>query len=161
MSQNAQPTERFSRALASIRDWTYPPEVHLQEIPAPTRIAPLSVALEARVPASLRAPGPGAGTGGPAVPAGDSGDLAAGSFILLHDPNPPGVWGGDMRIVTVVKAQLEAELGSDPLLGEVAWTWLAEALDTEMPAPLHLAGTVTRTLSESFGDLRPRGSEVG
>ena len=43
-------------------------------------------------------------------------------------------------------------MATDPLLGEVAWTWLIEALEAhgaEYAAP---SGTVTKVASESFGE---------
>jgi hypothetical protein len=134
--------QRFVDILTSLRDAEIPPEAKLTEIPAPQRIAPYAVALDAQVAQAHR-------------------ELATGSFIVLHDPQAPPVWDGDTRVVTLVKADLESEMGADPLLGEVAWTWLAEALDSIGPLPAALSGTVTRTLGESFGGLRPMGSSVG
>jgi hypothetical protein len=134
---------RFVAALESIRAASWPREVELEEIPAPTRAAPFAVALEARVPAD------------------ELPDPASGSFVLLHEPDGHVVWHGDFRIVTVAKAELEPELSQDPFVAEVAWSYLAEALEEGLPAPAELAGTVTRTVSESFGSLRGRGSRVG
>jgi hypothetical protein len=112
----------------------------LTEIPAPTGISPFALAVEARIGAQ---------------------DVACGSFVLLHNPDPPEVWEGDLRAVTLSRAEVEEEMGADPLLGEVAWTWLTEVLDAAGPLPAALSGTVTRTLSEGFGALRPRGATVG
>jgi hypothetical protein len=89
------------------------------------------------------------------------GEDASGSFVLLHDPDPPEVWEGDLRVVVVGKASIEEEMGADPILAEVAWTWLTEVLDAIGPLPAALSGTVTRTMSESFGALRPRGTSFG
>lgn len=115
----------------------------MAETEAPHRIAPFAVALSGSIPAS-------------------HGDLAAGSFILFHDPKPPHVWGGDLRIVTLARAEVEvAGYGEDPALPEVIWTTLAGTLDAIGPLPHELAGSVTRTLTESFGSLRPRGHRVG
>ena len=35
---------------------------------------------------------------------------------------------GTYRIVTFVRAGLESDLGNDPLLGQVGWSWLQDAL---------------------------------
>ncbi|MDR3203107.1 MAG: DUF3000 domain-containing protein [Bifidobacteriaceae bacterium] len=142
MNAQPQPTPRFQQALESIRAGTWPAEAILTEIPAPTRVAPFSAAIDARIE--------GAGA-----------DLSAGSFVLLHDPERPVVWEGDLRVVSLARAELEPEMGADPFLAEVAWGWLAEALETLGPLPAAFSGTVTRTLSESFGTLRPRGESVG
>jgi hypothetical protein len=140
----AQAPPRFVEALESIRRADVPQEVELDEIPAPTRAAAFAVALEACLPA-----------------ADDSSDTASGSFVLLHEPAGHIVWDGDFRIVTVAKADLEPELGADPFVAEVAWSYLAEALELESLMCSELAGTVTRTVSESFGSLKARGVKVG
>jgi hypothetical protein len=137
---------RFVEALESIRAAALPREVELEEIPAPTRAASFAVALEARLPAQGD---------------GDADDTASGSLVLLHEPGGHLVWDGDFRIVTVAKADLEPELASDPFVAEVAWSYLAEALDLESLPCSELAGTVTRTVSESFGSLKGRGTTVG
>ncbi|MDR2565656.1 MAG: DUF3000 domain-containing protein [Bifidobacteriaceae bacterium] len=137
------PPARFVEALESIRRADLPSQAVLEEIPAPVRAAPFAVAIEARLPAA------------------DDSDCSSGSFVVLHEPDGHTVWEGDFRIVTVARAELEPEMGADPFLAEVAWSYLAESLDMESLAMGHLAGTVTRTLSESFGDLKMRGSSVG
>jgi hypothetical protein len=136
------PTARFAEALESVRALRLRPDAAVTEIPAPSRIAPFAFAVEARI-------------------GGEDGAEASGSFVLLHNPDPPAVWEGDLRVVTLAKADVEEEMGPDPLLAEVAWTWLTEALDAAGPLPAVLSGTVTRTQSESFGSLRPRGTTVG
>ncbi|MDR1117942.1 MAG: DUF3000 domain-containing protein [Bifidobacteriaceae bacterium] len=143
-STSAPVPERFVEALESIRAADLPREVDLEEIPAPTRAAPYAVALEARI-------------------GGDEEDAesASGSLVVLHEPGGHLVWDGDFRIVTVAKADLELELGDDPFLAEVIWSYLAEAVDLESLRGSELAGTVTRTVSESFGALRDRGLRVG
>ncbi|MDR1634590.1 MAG: DUF3000 domain-containing protein [Bifidobacteriaceae bacterium] len=140
---NDQPPARFVEALESIRRAELPSQAVLEEIPAPVRAASFAVAIEARLPGA------------------DDSDCSSGSFVLLHEPEGHAVWEGDFRIVTVARAELEPELGADPFLAEVAWSYLAESLDMESLAMGHLAGTVTRTLSESFGGLKMRGSSVG
>ncbi|MDR1799181.1 MAG: DUF3000 domain-containing protein [Bifidobacteriaceae bacterium] len=142
MKTSALPDSRFAEALESIRA-ARTDQVVLEEIPAPARAATYAVALEAR------------------VPGGDGEDAAAGSIIVLHEPGGHVVWEGDFRIVTVAKALVEPELGADPFLAQVAWCWLAESLDTAGIGFSHLAGTITRTVSETFGDLKVRGDQVG
>jgi hypothetical protein len=111
--------------------------LHLEEIPAPARLAPYAVALEAE------------------VRDGDD-ELATGRFILLYDPEPPVVWDGMFRVVTYIRAQLEPEMGNDALLGSVAWTWLVEALEKHHAHYSAAGGTATRVLSESYGTLADR-----
>jgi len=137
----AAPNDRFAEVLNSLRHAAIPSHALTTEIPAPTRIAPFAVALEAKVPGGER-------------------PLATGSFIVLHDPDPPSAWQGDVRVICATKAEVESEMAEDPLFSEVVWTWLTEALDTAGPLPCALAGTVTKTMDESFGGLRPRGTHV-
>lgn len=106
----------------------------LGEVPAPRSAAPFAVALgaETRPEHSVR---------------------ATGRFMLLHDPSAPEAWGGEFRIVTFVRAELDEAMGYDPLLSTVAWDWLTEALNEEDAAHGRLGGTATRILKESFGSL--------
>ena len=134
----------FVDALHALRDRRLRSEVRLTEVPAPARIAPYAVALSAEI----------------AAPGSDDEDLASGRFVLLHDPDGQEAWEGTFRAVTLVRANLEAELGADPLLCEAAWSWVEESLHA-LDAPFHaLGGTVTRIVSESFGALAERPSQV-
>jgi hypothetical protein len=155
----------FLFALGTLRTARCRSELRLEEIPAPSRLAPFAVALGAEV---LVPGGPG-GAGavhGPAAaafaPAAGSDDveLATGRFILLHDPDGSAVWDGEFRIVTYIRAQLEPEMGNDEMLGSVAWTWLVEALDNHAAPYRSAGGTATRVLSESFGTLADRPNSI-
>lgn len=134
----------FEEALLSLRGHRQRPELRLEEVPAPTRIAPFALALTAEVnpttdPESM---------------------LGSGRFVVLHDPAGQSAWNGSFRIIVMARAQLEDELGADPLLGEVGWAWLTDALATAGAGYHSLSGTVTRVLSESFGGLALRDREV-
>ena len=59
----------------------------------------------------------------------DGEEVATGRLILLHDPAGHDAWDGTLRLVTYVTAELEPEIATDPLLSEVAWSWLIDALD--------------------------------
>jgi hypothetical protein len=134
----------FARALDELHGARLRPEVRLTEVPAPQRIAPYAVAMTADV----------------LDPRDHDEELASGRFVLLHDPSEPEPWGGQWRAVTFARAELEPEFATDPLLGEVGWTWLTDALDArgvDYGAP---AGTVTRVVSESFGGLADRAPSV-
>jgi hypothetical protein len=144
-----QAPARFVEALESVRAAALAARgrmrIELEEIPAPVRLAPFALALEARAP----------------DPADPGREAASGSAVVLHEPGGHPVWEGDFRFVTVAKAQVETELGGDPFLAEVAWSYLAEALETESLPFSVLAGTVTRTVSEFFGTLSSRPLAVG
>lgn len=153
----AQLPADFLSALRSLRAAVGRPELRLQEIPAPARLAPYAVALEAEVlePAARGPKAAGVGET-PAPPP----ELATGRFILLHDPEPPSVWQGTFRIVTYIRARLEPEMAEDSLLGSVAWTWLVEALEKHHADYTAAGGTATRVLSESFGTLEGRRESI-
>lgn len=79
--------------------------------------------------------------------------MASGRFVVLHDPDGQTAWDGDFRLVVMARARIDTEIGTDPLLGAAAWSWLAEALDHQGAGHRALVGTVTRVLSETFGGL--------
>ena len=129
-------------ALDSLQSPTLRPEFSLEEVPAPQRLAPHSIAL--------------------AVEAidGDDEELAVGRFIVLHDPEGQDTWDGEFRVVSFVRAPIESDVVTDDLFDEVAWSWLTDAL-TDAGAQFHNAsGTVTRTVSRSFAGLEDRSTET-
>ncbi|GAA2514752.1 DUF3000 family protein [Rarobacter incanus] len=134
-------------ALHSLRGAAARPEIELAEIRAPQLIAPFAVALSGDVQDIL----PDGVVHGPGRPADrHHGD---GRFVLLHDPDGNGSWGGSFRIVVLARSTMDPELAADPLLPQVMWDWLDDALEM-CGAENHMrAGTVTRALSHSFGVL--------
>jgi hypothetical protein len=42
-------------------------------------------------------------------------------------------------------------MAADPLLGEVGWSWLTDALDLHAPGYQAPSGTVTRVITEGYG----------
>lgn len=128
----------FRLAEDAVRAATGRPEFELHEISAPDGVAPQSIAL--------------AGDVRPRSHGVDS-VLGTGRFILLHDPEEPESWGGPFRVVTFAQAPLEAEIGVDPFLAEVAWSWLLDALEQRGAAHDAASGTATKILSTGFGEL--------
>ena len=127
----------FAEALASIRAASVRPEVVLEETPAPQRLSPFAVALQAEVVL-------------------DDEEAASGRFVLLHDPDGQEPWDGDFRVVTFAKGTVELDIAQDPMLTEVGWAWLVEALDG---ARRRLPGRVGHRDPHGVGvlrrDLRP------
>src|SRR4051812_2892246 len=133
----ASPTaapDAFTRAVAGLRAEATRPEILLEEIAAPQRLAPYSFALSATV---LRS--------------GD--EVASGRLILLHDPAGHEAWHGDLRLVTLVTAELEPDMAGDPLLPAVAWTWLTDGLEQHAAAYTAIGGTITQTTSNRLRAL--------
>ena len=131
------------RRVQRERDRHRPPSAaEVEEIAAPTGLAPDSIAFSADVhPASH----------------GIDSELGVGRFILLHDESAPEPWGGVFRVVCYAQAPLEREIGADPLLPEVAWSWLVDALDGRGAAYQAASGTATTVLSTGFGELADEG----
>lgn len=153
----AQAPPEFLSALSSVRRACCRPEVVLQEIPAPSRLAPFSVALGAEVleqNESVRGPIAAGLAGSPGS------ELATGRFILLHNAESSDVWDGNFRIVTYLRASLDSDMGNDVLLGSVAWMWLVEALRSHGAGYRMAGGTATRILSESFGTVSDHGATI-
>ena len=133
--------EQWQDAVASLQVSGVRPEILIEEVPAPARLAPFSAALAVD-----------------AVNADDE-DLASGRFVVLHDPDGQPTWDGTFRIVTFVKAPIESDVVTDDIFDEVAWSWLTECLVDNGVDFRHLSGTVTRTVSRSFADLKERKDE--
>jgi len=129
-----QTPAEFERAVKQLRSAKFRPEVYSEEMPAPQRIAPYASAISADVTV-------------------DGEDIGTGRIVILHDPAGNDTWDGTFRCVAYARADIDPELVTDPLLAEVGWTWLTEALEAhgaEYGAP---SGTVTSVSSESFGGM--------
>jgi Protein of unknown function (DUF3000) len=108
------------------------PELAFEEEPAPRRLAPYAAAIAA------------------SVLEGDT-EIGWGKFVLLYDPAGQAGWAGQFRIIAYVRAELDPEIAADPLIAEVGWTWLVEALDARTTGYGQTSGTVTRVVTEGFG----------
>jgi Protein of unknown function (DUF3000) len=80
-------------------------------------------------------------------------EVATGRLVLLHDPQGYEAWQGAYRLVGYASVDLEPELAADPLLPEVGWSWLTDALRSSGAEHLAVAGTVTQTTSTRFGAM--------
>src|SRR5436190_855437 len=78
---------------------------------------------------------------------------AASGRVRRYDPDGEDAWGGLLRLVAYVRAELDAELAADPLLPEVTWSWLTDALAARGADHTALGGTVTDTSSARFGEI--------
>ncbi len=114
-------------AVAEARD-----DITFEESPAPKRLAPFATALAA-------------------VAYRDGTEAGAGRLVLLYDPDGQPGWTGVFRLVAQVQADVEPEMAADPLLGEVGWSWLTDALEVHAPGYSAPSGTVTRVVTEGFG----------
>lgn len=128
----------FGRALTAVRRATIRPELQVNEIPAPTGLAPHAIAMAADV-----------------IPVKHGLDsvLGTGRFVLLYDPEQPDAWGGAFRVVCFAQAPLETDIGLDPFVAEVAWSWLTDSLAARSAGYTAASGTATKVLSTGFGEL--------
>ena len=127
----------FTAALESIRSVSLRTEISIEETPAPQRLSPYAVALQAEVVV-------------------DDEEVASGRFVLLHDPAGQEPWDGQFLVVSFSKGTVELDIAQDPMLTEVAWSWLLESLDERGALSRAESGTVTRTASQSFGAIEDR-----
>ncbi len=109
------------------------PELSFDSEPPPRRLAPHAIAF--------------AGT----VQAEDGAEIGWGRFVLLYDPAGQDGWEGPFRVIAYLRAELEPDIAADPLIGQVGWSWLTEALDARAAGYAAPSGTVTRVMSEGFG----------
>ena len=78
-------------------------------------------------------------------------EVGWGRFVLLYDPAGQPGWAGPLRIIAYIRADLEPEIAADPLIGQVGWSWLIEALEARTDGFGQTSGTVTRVVTEGFG----------
>jgi len=128
----------FPAAAAALRNFTPRTEIEIEETPAPAKLATHALALSAECIV-------------------DDEELASGRFVLLYEPEGHDTWDGNFRCVTFIRAQMELQMGVDPLLPEVGWSWFEESLSGL--AVTALSGTVTLALSSSFGELAERAAQ--
>ncbi len=126
--------DQFARAVDRLSAVTPRPEIVLEVLPAPQRLAPYAHALGATVSRHGE-------------------EIATGRLVLLYDPAGHEAWEGTMRLVSYVTAELDPEMVSDPLLSAVSWSWLTDALEAHGASYTAIGGTVTQTSSTRFGDL--------
>jgi Protein of unknown function (DUF3000) len=138
---SAEPAQ-FQAAVAAMNTVDVRPEIELGPIRPPQRLAPFSYALGAEVRHPETA----------IVPERSEGD-AFGRLILLHDPDGAEAWDGTMRLVAYIQADLDSTEAVDPLLPEVAWSWLIDALEARAGQATAVGGTVTATTSVRYGDI--------
>jgi hypothetical protein len=135
--------ERFDRIAEAVRTVPTRPEVSLDSVPAPTRLASFGVALSADV-------------------LDGEDEIASGRLVLLHEPGGHEAWDGEFRCVTFVRAAIETDVASDPMLPGVGWSWLLESLEAQAVDYTAVGGTVTSVTNESFGSMahQPGGAEI-
>ncbi len=133
--------EEFRRAVAEVESGLAVQrqlcalDLTFEEEPSPRRLAPHAHAIAAT------------------VVGGDLGDteIGWGKFVLLFDGAGQPGWDGKYRIIGYVHAALEPEMAADPLINEVGWSWLTEALDSRSGGYRKISGTVTTVVTQGFG----------
>jgi Protein of unknown function (DUF3000) len=124
--------------------------LRIEEEPPPRRLAPFAYA----VAATVYADPPPAGHDRPGTSADltdDDAEIGSGKFVLLFDAAGQPGWDGKHRIISYVRADLEPEMAADPLINEVGWTWLTEALADRTIGYRNISGTVTTVVTQGFG----------
>ena len=113
----AQPApDIFRAAVESLSGTAVRAEVRVEPLRPPQKLAPYSYAISAEV---VDAEGL---------------DLASGRLVLLHDPDGHEAWDGVLRLVAYASAELDEQMGVDPMLPSVGWSWLTGALDERRAA---------------------------
>jgi hypothetical protein len=118
------------------------PELTFEDEPPPRRLAPFAAAIAV------------------SVEQGDT-ETGWGKFVLLYDPVGQAGWAGQFRIIAYVRTELDPEIAADPLIAEVGWSWLTEALEARAPGYGQTSGTVTRVVTEGFGSKADEPTSTG
>jgi hypothetical protein len=124
----------FRSAVHSLLSTRIRPEARVETIRPPQRLAPWSFAIAVDVES------------GPS-------DSATGRLVVLYDPDGVEAWDGELRLVAYAQADLTPDMAGDPLLPQVGWSWLTEALEQRHAPHTAVGGTVTQTTSTRFGDV--------
>jgi hypothetical protein len=132
----------FVRALEQADSAVLRPELRVQEIKAPEGLAPYQKAWAADVEPSE---------------ATKDDEYGTGRLVFLFDPAAPEAWGSPFRMIVFAQAPVDATIGADQFLPNVAWSWLMDALDTRGALYDRAAGTTTTVLSTGFGELAEEG----
>jgi Protein of unknown function (DUF3000) len=127
----------FAQAVSGLRDGLAAlrlarPELSFEDDPPPRKLAPFAAAFAATV-----------------LQADD--EMGWGKLILLFGPAGQAGWAGRFRFIAYIRAELDPEIAADPLIGQVGWSWLTEALDARADGYRQPSGTVTRVVTEGFG----------
>jgi len=138
--------EEFRLAVESASRAVFREELAVEPIPAPESIAPFALAWSATVTPQAR----------------DIGDQGTSRLVLLYDPSEPEAWSGRWRMVCFAKAPLDQTMSEDPLLPDVAWSWLTDALDSHGATFDRAAGTASTIVSTGLGEMRSeaKGAEM-
>ncbi|HWG12187.1 MAG TPA: DUF3000 family protein [Streptosporangiaceae bacterium] len=107
-------------------------EFSFDDVPAPKKLAPFAAATSATVER-------------------DGAEIAWGRLVLLYDPVGHDGWPGCYRLISYLRAEVDQEIAADPMLCQVGWDWLIEALEARTPGYGTPSGTVTRVTTEGFG----------
>ena len=124
----------FESVVAVAANMHWRRELIIEEIPAPSKLAPFSFALNADL-----------------VVHGEN--LGNSRLVLLHDPSGNDAWEGCFRCVCYVRANVDPEMVTDPLLVDVGWSWLIESLEHNNAAYAAPSGTITAFSSKSYGAI--------
>lgn len=133
----------FVAAAQALSQAAIRPEFQIEQAPAPQRLAPHALTLVAdAVPEAANSP------------LSSHTESATGRFVLLHDPDGVDEWAGTFRVVVFARCDVEPEILADPLIHEVAWSWVHDAL-ADLPVT-QVGGTVTISSGTSFGTMADR-----
>lgn len=126
------------------------PELSFETEPPPRRLAPFAHAVAITVTDPAVAGRRAAATGQPGNEEAPA-EIGWGKFVLLFDAAGQQGWDGQYRVIGYVRAELEPEMAADPLINEVGWSWLTEALDARGNEYRKISGTVTTVVTQGFG----------
>jgi Protein of unknown function (DUF3000) len=150
-SGHAAAEDEFRRAVTEVEramaEWRLlRPDLRVDAETPPRRLAPFAYAVAAAASAT---------------PSDPDDEIGWGRFVLLFDAAGQAGWDGKYRIIGYVRAELEPDIGADPLINEVGWSWLIEALDSRTTGYRNISGTVTTVVTQGFGGKQDEPTSTG
>lgn len=139
-SLTSQTSSSFDALLRIVDGLDWAGDMDVERIAGPRGLAARSAALAAEVNGRDRA--------------------ASGRLVLLQENHDVEAWGADLRLASLVQAEVNPETANGPLVHEVGWSWLQEALAARHARWGARSGTVSTVSSRTFEGLQEDPDQV-
>lgn len=128
-------SEPFKAMLSGLAEVSVREEVSLTQIPSPKGIAPEAIAISVEIKHEQET------------------DHGVSRLVFCRDPEQPGGWNSDFRIIGYAKSPIEIDMAKDDYSASLAWEWLKDGLASAGAGFSEEAGTTSTVVSTGHGSL--------